>query len=142
VSAPSTPPRCCARYPWRLLVFNDVAEATDITLDKGGTSGFDAPNSDAPKWTYSNPVNPSPGFDWTDAHKTIDIHTPAKPAPQPLRSYIIAPDYSRAIPLEAVEFHREDGRVVWSEGECPEGVEPLSPIQLESLKNLKVKPCS
>jgi hypothetical protein len=138
-----------ALYPWKLLVFNDVVEAADITLDKGETSRFDAPI----RWAYDGvSPGPSPGFsadppievrptslDWTigSGHKTID-YTPAKPEPKALRAYIVAPDYSRAIPLGAVEFHREDGRVVWSEGEWPPDAKPLSPAQLESLRNLKV----
>jgi len=122
-----------ALLPWTILVINDadVIASVDAPVKITWT---DQPTADLPVITSS----PDKSFDWNNAYTTIKL--PSDP-PKPLRSYIIAPDYSKAIPLEAVEFRRDEaGRVVWSEGEWPADAKPLSAAHLESLRTIKAKP--
>lgn len=120
--------------PWTILVINDadVIASVDAPVKITWT---DQPTADLPVITSS----PDKSFDWHASAYGAD--DPIKSEPKTLRSYIIAPDCSKAIPLEAVEFRRDEaGRVVWSEGEWPAGAKPLSAAELDHLKTIRAKP--
>lgn len=145
-----------ALLPWTILVINDAPPevgapywAYGSSKPHAGRFGGVSCGVDSTPWTkigeQTPPIlidwrKPEVTFDWKVSTGPIEAPKPSAPKEIPTRAYIIAPDYSRAIPLEAVEFRRDEaGRVVWSEGEWPADAKPLSQADLDHLKTMKAK---